>query len=94
MPHLLLFDPLLGEKALGKVQVQGLVRRAVERRGEQREQREQMADMDEEEQLRESIKNHPHLTLDELREFKELFNLVSQQLLRTPPARHTAAPLP
>jgi len=31
---------------------------------------------DEEEQLRESLKNHPHLTLDELREFKELFNLV------------------
>ena len=33
-------------------------------------------DVDEEEQLRESLKNHPHLTLDELREFKELFNLV------------------
>ena len=32
--------------------------------------------MAEEEQLRESLKNHPHLTLDELREFKELFNLV------------------
>jgi len=31
---------------------------------------------DEEEQLRESLKNHPHLTLEELREFKELFNLV------------------
>jgi hypothetical protein len=33
----------------------------------------------EEEQLRESLKNHPHLTLDELREFKELFNLVGLQ---------------
>lgn len=33
-------------------------------------------DVDEDEQLRESLKNHPHLTLDELREFKELFNLV------------------
>lgn len=33
---------------------------------------------DEEEQLRESLKNHPHLTLDELREFKELFNLVDE----------------
>jgi hypothetical protein len=31
---------------------------------------------DEEEMLKESLKNHPHLTLDELREFKELFNLV------------------
>jgi hypothetical protein len=35
-----------------------------------------MSEVDEEEQLRESIKNHPHLTLEELREFKELFNLV------------------
>ncbi len=33
---------------------------------------------DEEEQLKESLKNHPHLTLEELREFKELFNLVSR----------------
>ena len=38
-------------------------------------------DVDEEEQLRESLKNHPHLTLDELREFKELFNLVRRHLL-------------
>ena len=46
---------------------------------EQASVREKMAgggDVDEEEQLRESLKNHPHLTLDELREFKELFNLV------------------
>lgn len=33
---------------------------------------------DDEEQLRESLKNHPHLTLEELREFKELFNLVDE----------------
>mmetsp|Transcript_19087 Transcript_19087/g.62923 ORF Transcript_19087/g.62923 Transcript_19087/m.62923 type:complete len:170 (+) Transcript_19087:269-778(+) len=37
-----------------------------------------MADKDEEEMLRESLKKHPHLTLDELREFKELFNLVDE----------------
>merc|ERR1712166_1619025 len=40
--------------------------------------RSNMADGDEEEQLRESLKSHPHLTLDELREFKELFNLVDE----------------
>ena len=38
-----------------------------------------MVHKQEEEQLRESLKNHPHLTLDELREFKELFNLVGLQ---------------
>uniref|UniRef100_A0A6T8JY02 EF-hand domain-containing protein n=1 Tax=Hemiselmis andersenii TaxID=464988 RepID=A0A6T8JY02_HEMAN len=32
----------------------------------------------EEEALKESLKNHPHLTLEELREFKELFNLVDE----------------
>jgi len=36
-----------------------------------------MADA-EEEALKESLKNHPHLTLEELREFKELFNLVDE----------------
>ena len=53
-----------------------------------------MADMDEEEQLRESIKNHPHLTLDELREFKELFNLVRQLLLPRHPLALGALPHP
>ena len=45
---------------------------------------------DEEEQLRESLKNHPHLTLEELREFKELFNLVRWGRPPSSPSPHLA----
>lgn len=44
-----------------------------------------MADNDEEKSLQETLKKHPHLTLEELKEFKELFNLVLPCILAVHP---------